>query len=162
MEMYLAHFGNQSYVVKTMGLPVTFEDYIMGYIFLGIILLMIMGPLYFFSSYSNFSVLNPVFESEISVSIFIDKTLSVADLENRMVPSAQQKAWEHTLQDDQTELFISEKYKDLYNAKNLDTRVPYQIFKNDHPFLSNVTEEGMKKAAYSGWTETKFFKNDQI
>ena len=59
----MAHFGNQSYVVKIMGVEVTFEDYILGYIFLAVILALLIGPLILFSEFSSFSVNNPVFHS---------------------------------------------------------------------------------------------------
>lgn len=83
--MYLAHFGNQSYVVKVMGMNQTFADYILGYIFITVILLLIIGPIYFFSSFSNFSILNPVLSSQITVELTVNKTLSIKDIEDRML-----------------------------------------------------------------------------
>lgn len=131
MEMYLAHFGNQSYVVKTMGVPVTFEDYLIGYIVLFIILLAIMGPLYFFSQFSSFSVNNPVIESSVSVSLYINKTLSVEDLENRMVEPVKkepesQSQWQRSLgNNEDTDLFITDRNSPLYKKKDLNSSVPF-------------------------------------
>lgn len=86
MELYITHFGNQSYVVKVMGVPVLRDDYILGYVFLIVFLLLLMGPIYFFSEFSQFSVLNPVSSAEISIAIQMAKKLSIADLVNRTVP----------------------------------------------------------------------------
>lgn len=68
-----------------MGVVLSWDEYALGYVFFGVIMLAIMGPLYFFSEFSTFSIKNPVLDSEVSISIIINKTLSVSDLENRMV-----------------------------------------------------------------------------
>ena len=44
----------------------------------------------------------------------------------------------------------------------MNSSVPYKIFKNNHPFLKNITEVDKKNEIYDSWTETQFFKADQI
>lgn len=65
MEIFLAHYGNQSYVDKIMGVPILFIDYIIGLVIMLLLLVALMGPIYFFSEFSKFSVNNPVKESSI-------------------------------------------------------------------------------------------------
>lgn len=87
VELYLAHFGNQSYVVKIMGNTILFpDDYCIGFIGFFITMTLMIGPIYFFSEFSTFSVANPVLSSNLQVSIVVNKTLSLKDLVNRMVP----------------------------------------------------------------------------
>ena len=69
-----------------MGLPITIEDYILGLFWLVLLLVLIIGPIYFFSEFSNFSVFNPVLSSSINIAIIVNKTLSVKNLTERMVP----------------------------------------------------------------------------
>lgn len=88
MELYVAHFGNQSYVIKVMGVPVTFEDYLLGYVILILLCLALIGPIYFFSAFSGFSALNPVLQSHIEVALLVNKTLSLKNLVDRTVPAA--------------------------------------------------------------------------
>lgn len=70
-----------------MGVTIIYpDDYCIGVIVLIIFLLMIAGPIYFFSEFSNFSVANPVLNTDISVGFVVNKTLSLKDLTERMVP----------------------------------------------------------------------------
>jgi hypothetical protein len=64
--MYLAKNGNVSYVVKPMGSPTgLFDKCTLGWLIMGIILFLLVGPFYFFSEFSNFIQTNPVFHSKI-------------------------------------------------------------------------------------------------
>jgi hypothetical protein len=143
MELYLAHFGNQSYVVKVMGLPVTGEDYLIGYIVLGLLIVAIIGPLYFFSEFSNFSINNPVKNAEIRISLIINKTLSIKDLESRTVTLNQMTpSGKHMPMDAETDLFVGREHKTEYEEKNLKTTVPYKIYDVEHPNFRNLDEFG--------------------
>lgn len=174
MEMYIAHFGNQSYVVKVMGAPVEFLDYLLGYVFLVVILVAILGPFYFFSEFSNFSALNPVVKSDLKVALIINKTLSLKDLVDRTVPNHTAppvedpyvdddplNSWQR-FQNDSSELFIKKENEELFREKNLATSVPFRIFQVFNPNMRTVTNEHLKTQDYSKWAETKFFKNEQI
>lgn len=59
-----------------MGVPILPEDWIIGFLVMVIILLAIMGPIFFYSEFSNVSVLNPVKSSDLTLSLVISKSLS--------------------------------------------------------------------------------------
>lgn len=69
-----------------MGTPRVIDDYVTGVVFLMIFLVLLIGPIYFFSEFSFFVDKNPVFESEINVAFVVNKTLSIKNLVDRMVP----------------------------------------------------------------------------
>lgn len=163
VEMYLAHFGNQSYVVKVMGLNQTFADYILGYFFITVILLLIIGPIYFFSSFSNFSVLNPVLSSQVTVQLTVNKTLSIKDIEDRMLDFNELSSdFKQTMFSD-TSLFVDSTInKTLYEKKDLISSIPFQLFQTDHPYMKQIEEIDMDAHAFSNWTETQFFHANQI
>lgn len=50
--MYIAKCGNSSYVFKVFGAEVLFEDYILGYLVLALLLFILIGPIIFFSEYA--------------------------------------------------------------------------------------------------------------
>lgn len=84
IEMYIAKCGNSSYVEKVFGAPVLFEDYILGYAVLVLLLAILIGPIVFFSEYA-FIQANPVDTAEISVALVVSKSLSMDDLTRRSV-----------------------------------------------------------------------------
>lgn len=52
VEFYQAKMGNDSYVIKVFGAEVLFEDYIIGYLVLALLLIILIGPIVFFSEYA--------------------------------------------------------------------------------------------------------------
>lgn len=52
VELYQAKLGNDSYVVKIFGAEVEFLDYIIGYAILIGLLIILIGPIVFFSEYA--------------------------------------------------------------------------------------------------------------
>jgi hypothetical protein len=42
------------------------------------------------------------------------------------------------------------------------TRVPFMLFTVGDPNMRTISQEYLKHMPYSNWTETKFFKYDQI
>jgi len=52
VELYQAKMGNDSYVIKVFGAEVLFEDYIIGYLVLALLLIILIGPIVFFSEYA--------------------------------------------------------------------------------------------------------------
>lgn len=84
IELYIAKMGNQSYADKIYGAPVLFLDLIIGYLILGILLLILIGPIIFFSEYA-FIQSNPVQEASISIALVITKNLTKQDLVKRSV-----------------------------------------------------------------------------
>jgi hypothetical protein len=63
---------------------VLFEDNIIGYAVLFLLLVILIGPIVFFSEYA-FIQANPVKDAEISISLVISKSLTKADLKKRSV-----------------------------------------------------------------------------
>lgn len=51
---------------------------------------------------------------------------------------------------------------DPNNEAGLVTEVPYVVFKVSDPNMRSIDEYYLKVMNYSNWTETKFFKSDQI
>ena len=84
IEMFIAKCGNDSYVQKVFGAKVLFEDNIIGYAVLLLLLLILIGPIIFFSEYA-FIQANPVKEAKISVSLIIQKTLTKDQIQSRSV-----------------------------------------------------------------------------
>ena len=145
-----------------MGVVLSWDEYALGYIFFGVIMLAIMGPLYFFSEFSTFSIKNPVLSSEVSISIIINKTLSVSDLENRMVGPMSNQNEIPNVYDEQTNMFIGKRVKDLYEKKDLHTSVPFKIFDVKHPNMRNIDDKIYNSLEARNWTETQFFKSEQV
>ena len=75
IELYLAKMGNESYVLKVYGAPVLFLDYLIGYAILALLLIILIGPIIFFSEYA-FVQSNPVKQAEISLALVISKNFT--------------------------------------------------------------------------------------
>lgn len=82
-----------------------------------------------------------------------------------MVAPVNQQNQQTQVQDldgEQTDLFVGANNKELYEKKNLYTSVPYKLFQVDNPNMRVMNEHNIKKQPYSNWTETQFFKYDQV
>lgn len=82
--MFIAKCGNDSYVTKVFGAEVLIMDYITGYAILIFLLLILIGPIVFFSEYA-FIETNPVTKASVQVALVVSKTLKKSDLINRSV-----------------------------------------------------------------------------
>lgn len=82
--MFIAKCGNDSYVTKVFGAEVLVMDWITGWIILVILLMILIGPIVFFSEYA-FIETNPVKSASVSVALVVSKTLKKSDLINRSV-----------------------------------------------------------------------------
>jgi len=81
-EMYTAKNGNWSYVVKVLGSPtLKLDKCIFGVLFTGVILSLLVGPLWFFSEVGGFIAPNPVQQAQISFAFVVSKTLSQEDFD---------------------------------------------------------------------------------
>jgi hypothetical protein len=81
IELYAAKNGNISYVVKVLGSPTTpCDKFIFGWLIGGIIIFLLIGPIYLFSEYSGFIAPNPVWGGNIEIDMSISKNISMAEL----------------------------------------------------------------------------------
>lgn len=116
--------GNQSYADKIFGAPVLFCDLVIGYLVLGILLLLLIGPIVFFSEYA-FIQSNPVKEASISIALVISKNLTKGDLVRRSVwnweenQKKQQQASQPTQAYDQGFGITDEEFADALNNDSL-------------------------------------------
>lgn len=84
IEMFCAKCGNSSYEEKVYSAPVLFEDLIIGYALLFVLMFLLIGPILLFSEYA-FTGINPVHEAHISVALVVSKKLSMKNLVDRSV-----------------------------------------------------------------------------
>lgn len=62
-----------------------------------------------------------------------------------------------------TSLFVdSASNKTLYEKKNLISSIPFKIFQTDHPYMKQLEEKDIEAHSFSNWTETQFFKPEQV
>lgn len=100
IDLYKAKAGNLSYVSKVFGAKVLIDDLIIGWVVLGLLLFLLIGPIIFFSEYS-FVQFNPVKDAEISVALVVSKNLTMDQLKHRSVwnwqdeQDAKKKALKH-------------------------------------------------------------------
>lgn len=83
IEMFVNKNGNWSYTYKILGSPtVLLDKIIFGWLITGAILLLLIGPLLFFSDAGGFTGFNPAQRGDITVSFIIDKQTSNWDIKN--------------------------------------------------------------------------------
>jgi len=76
-ELYAAKNGNISYTYKVLGSPTTkLDKCIFGVLFTTVFLLLLVGPLWFFSDVGGFVQPNPVKKADIALAFIISKSLS--------------------------------------------------------------------------------------
>lgn len=81
IELFIVKNGNNSYTYKVLGSKTLLLDKIIfGVVIGGAILLMLIGPIYFFSDYGGFIAPNPVQSGLIQIAIIVSKNVSVNDL----------------------------------------------------------------------------------
>lgn len=147
--MYLAKNGNYSYVIKPLGsATVLLDKVIFGGLISSFLLLLLFGPIFFFSEYGAFIQENPVKQAHLELSFVVNKTLSEYDLEHR---SASRK-----------EVAAHPEDHGGSRALTYTSSVPYTFFVVNHPNLNNYTEESWEKSPYRDWTEMKFFDAKQV
>jgi hypothetical protein len=75
--MYNGKNGNIYYFLKPIGAPMAKIDRcLMGFLFSGIVLLILCGPLVLFSPMAGFVAPNPVLYGDLDVSFLITKAIS--------------------------------------------------------------------------------------
>lgn len=131
--MYTAKNGNISYVVKVLGSPTAkLDKCIFGVLITGIILALLVGPLWFFSDVGGFIAPNPVTAATISFSFVIHKTMSQNDLNGMMDTSLYQ------LDNNSTFLLESE---NLTDHKAIKSKIPYIFYENANPFFRQYDKD---------------------
>lgn len=81
IELFIVKNGNYSYTYKQLGSKtLLFDKCIFGVVIGGVILTMLIGPIYFFSDYGGFIAPNPVKSGLIQIAIIVTKQVSVNDL----------------------------------------------------------------------------------
>ena len=169
IELYCAKNGNISYVKKVLGSKTPmFDKCLFGVFITGIILMMLVGPLYFFSDYGGFIAPNPVNNGDIKLSFIVDKTMSISDLEDgqSMLGIAQEEFGVNHLDSEENEFFKGE--ESMLNlaqdptSNKLNKKVPYMIYENQNPFFRQYDDEYYAETKFNRWTETRFFTADQL
>jgi hypothetical protein len=128
LELYLAKNGNWSYVIKPLGSATIFCDkLIFGWLISSFLLLLLFGPIFFFSEFGAFIQENPVKQASIELAFVVNKTLSQADLGRRSVAGPSPSPGPAENQDGGAEDL---KYR---------SSVPYTIFTVRHPNLKDYT-----------------------
>lgn len=89
--------------------------------------------------------------------IFGDKQQTLQD----KVEKLRQRFGESILANESTSLLQGE-HNNLYEEKNMQTHVPFLLYKVLDPNMRNISQEYLNIQDYKNWTETKFFKFDQI
>lgn len=56
----------------------------------------------------------------------------------------------------------NEEQAKLDKQKDLETNVPFLLYKVGDPNMRTISDEYLKEMPYSKWRETKFFKSEQI
>lgn len=148
------------------------EKCIWGYLISGVILALLVGPLYFFSDAGNFIQTNPVQTGTLSLDFVIQRELSDSEMMHLAIDPNSSSSIDLNLltlneepvtQQDLVEL-AQDHSKDSSQGKvqrKLRQKVPYNIFKDRHPFLRQYNDEYYyNHTLYSKWTETRFFKPD--
>jgi hypothetical protein len=70
-------------VYKTLGSPtLKFDKCIFGVLFTGVFLMLLVGPLYFFSDIGGFVYINPVQSAIVGISFIITKNMSESSFES--------------------------------------------------------------------------------
>lgn len=130
LELYLAKNGNYSYVVKPLGSATGLLDkLIFGWLISSLLLLLLFGPIFFFSEFGAFIQENPVKQASLELSFVVNKTLSEYDLEQRSI-SRKSGGAEYPEDEDED---------DDSKALRYTSTVPYAFFTVKHPNLNNYT-----------------------
>jgi piezo-type mechanosensitive ion channel component 1/2 len=82
-ELFCAKNGNYSYTYKVLGSKTWWLDKIIfGWLFSTIIMLLLVGPLFFFSDVGGFVAPNPVSSGDFKISMIITKQLTADEISN--------------------------------------------------------------------------------
>mmetsp|Transcript_34734 Transcript_34734/g.53331 ORF Transcript_34734/g.53331 Transcript_34734/m.53331 type:complete len:178 (-) Transcript_34734:1000-1533(-) len=137
-------------------------------------MMMLVGPLLFFSDYGGFIAPNPAEEGDIKLAFIINKTISMKDLRKHDASEYQVLAedfqlehlplYNETLLQYETDLAETPNLEDFdsFKRKELKQQVPYLIYENKNPFFRQFDEEYYKETKFNRWTETRFFNADQL
>lgn len=56
-----------------------------------------------------------------------------------------------------TDMFVTSKNDKLFQSRDLETCVPFDLYMVANPNMRNISKAYFKEQPYSTWTETKFF-----
>lgn len=184
-ELFIVKNGNYSYTYKQLGSKtVLFDKCLFGVVIGGVILTMLIGPIYFFSDYGGFIAPNPVQTGLIQIAIIVSKQVSVNDLmgkggvnhENiqKMKNMDQfENTFDLSAMGNQSLMLDQEVYGLEFDAeqerlrqaaidkakdsKELKSEIPYVIYENRYPFLRQYDEDYYSLTKFNEWTETRYF-----
>jgi hypothetical protein len=75
------------YVTKPIGIPTDLiEKCTTGCLFSTILILMLVGPLFFFSEFGGLTQLNPVIRADLDLSFLVNKTIYTNETTGKLIP----------------------------------------------------------------------------
>lgn len=174
-DLYCAKNSNHWYTIKILGEATWMVDkLIFGVLFSAIIILLMVGPLYFFSDYSGFVGPNPVKAAYFGVSFVLRSaiteqglaaarqagraTAKVAGALDKFGPlPGKQNAIDDNLG---PSLNLQQQlgHSDSVERSTYRQSKPYLIFENSNPFFRDWTEGMFKSSTLGNETETRFFR----
>lgn len=165
-DFFAAKNSNRSYTEKILGAPAgPIEKCIFGVLLSTIIMVLLAGPLWFFSDIGGFVAPNPVQSANLELSFIIQKNLTDLNLED------ERHEGKHKANDDKTKLNLDELYttqdlseleEETDDTKKIQQKKPYSLYTNQNPFFREWDQEYYEQTPFSNWTETRFFKADQM
>lgn len=76
VEMFLSWTGNKYYTIKALGIPIECLDKcIFGVLIASVILFLLIGPFYLFSTISPYVDYNPISQAYINMNFQVNKTI---------------------------------------------------------------------------------------
>lgn len=144
-DMFIGWTGNRYYTIKVLGSPTECLDkFIFGVLISSVLLFLLMGPFYLFSTMSPLVGFNPVIEGEFNLNIQINKTLGYWPEKGKLKLN---KGGDDELSQDFDRIVSS---------------LPYRLYHITSPFLKNFDDGMWSSTKFHNKTETRDFEPDNI
>lgn len=115
MDFYLYWTGNRYYTIKPLGSPTECLDkFIFGILIASLVLFLLIGPFYLFSSMSPWVTYNDVLSGTVEINFVINKTIGIYPEIGKVLEE-----------------------KDQLNSsyKQINSTMPYRIYHLEDPYL---------------------------
>jgi hypothetical protein len=137
--LYIGWTGNRYYTIKVLGSPTECLDkFIFGVLITSVLLFLLIGPFYLFSTASPLVSYNPVIQGKFEFNLQVNTSVCY----NPKTGENKQDCW---------------KYKDDPDYVEIVSSLPHRLFSNENPYLEDFTAEMWKDNEYSKKTETRDF-----
>lgn len=147
--MYLGWVGNRYYLEKVLGSPTgLFDKCLFGVSIASVVLFLLIGPFYIFSSYSPWVRENPVLSANIKLNLQINKTV-YADIQNGRI-------YEHIPKGKAGR----ERHR-RHEFEEFNSSIPYNIYAIMSPYMKTFDDKQWQACKYSHKTETREFSPKQ-